>query len=79
MIEIGPAKLKLWSVKDNFVPCITLYLHVQVIPICKLKTNYKSFEAKRRLCSNYDIFLADKRLYQVLPRLLGKKFFDKKK
>lgn len=51
----------------------------KVIPISKLKTNYKSFEAKRLLSASYDVFLADRRLYQMLPRLLGKKFFEKKK
>ncbi len=51
----------------------------QVIPIAKLKTNYKSYELKRRLSSSYDVFLTDKRLYHMLSRLLGKKFFEKKK
>ena len=51
----------------------------QVIPIAKLKTNYKTFESKRQLSASYDVFLTDKRIYQMLPRLLGKKFFEKKK
>lgn len=51
----------------------------QVIPITKLKTNYKSYELKRRLSQSYDVFLTDRRLYHMLPRLLGKKFFEKKK
>lgn len=52
---------------------------LQIIPIAKLKTNYKSYELKRRLSQSYDVFLTDKRLYHMLPRLLGKKFFEKKK
>ena len=58
---------------------MTFVLFCQIIPITKLKTNFKSFEAKRQLSASYDLFLADRRLYQMLPRLLGKKFFEKKK
>jgi len=47
--------------------------------MAKLKTNYKSYELKRKLSDSYDLFLADKRLYHKLPHLLGKKFFEKKK
>lgn len=50
-----------------------------MIPVAKLKTKYKTFEAKRQLSASYDVFLTDKRIYQMLPRLLGKKFFEKKK
>ncbi|GFP87874.1 ribosomal l1 domain-containing protein 1 [Phtheirospermum japonicum] len=51
----------------------------KVIKISKLKTNYKPFEAKRKLCDSYDLFLVDKRVVHLLPKLLGKKFFQKKK
>ncbi|KAL6529507.1 hypothetical protein OROGR_015130 [Orobanche gracilis] len=51
----------------------------KVIKISKLKTNYKPFEAKRKLCDSYDLFLVDKRVVHLLPKLLGKKFFKKKK
>ena len=50
-----------------------------MIPVAKLKTHYKTFESRRQLCATYDVFLADKRVYQMLPRLLGKKFFLTKK
>ena len=53
--------------------------HPQVIPLNKLQTNYKTFESKRQLSSVYDLYLTDKRLYHLLPRQLGKKFFEKKK
>ena len=53
--------------------------HPQVIPLSKLQTNYKTFESKRQLSSIYDLYLTDKRLYHLLPRQLGKKFFEKKK
>ncbi|CAI9760993.1 unnamed protein product [Fraxinus pennsylvanica] len=51
----------------------------KVLKISKLKTNYKPFEAKRKLCNSYDLFLVDKRVVHLLPKLLGKQFFKKKK
>ncbi|KAL3638296.1 hypothetical protein CASFOL_017667 [Castilleja foliolosa] len=51
----------------------------KVIKISKLKTNYKPFEAKRKLCDSYDLFLVDKRIVHLLPKLIGKQFFQKKK
>ena len=43
----------------------------KVIGISKLKAKYESHEAKRNLCSEYDLFLADNRVLPVLPKLLG--------
>ncbi|KAK6238273.1 hypothetical protein QUC31_003742 [Theobroma cacao] len=51
----------------------------KVIKLSKLKTDYRAFEAKRKLCDSYDMFFADKRILPLLPRLLGKQFFKKKK
>ena len=51
----------------------------KVISVEKLGTDYRSFEAKRKLCASYALFLCDKRVYDRLPTLLGKKFFEKKK
>ncbi|GAV65170.1 Ribosomal_L1 domain-containing protein [Cephalotus follicularis] len=51
----------------------------KVIKISKLKTDYRPFEAKRKLCGSYDMFFADKRVIPLLPKLLGKQFFKKKK
>ncbi|XP_062105764.1 uncharacterized protein LOC133817299 [Humulus lupulus] len=51
----------------------------KVIKLSKLKSDYKAFEAKRKLCDSYALFLADKRVVPLLPRLLGKQFFKKKK
>ncbi|XP_015081332.1 ribosomal L1 domain-containing protein 1-like [Solanum pennellii] len=51
----------------------------KVIKLSKLKTNYKPFEAKRKLCDSYDLFLVDRRIVHLLPKLLGKQFFKKKK
>ncbi|GMH08686.1 hypothetical protein Nepgr_010526 [Nepenthes gracilis] len=51
----------------------------KVIKISKLKSDYKPFEAKRKLCDSFDMFLADKRIIPLLPKLLGKHFYKKKK
>eukprot|EP00798_Chlamydomonas_sp_ICE-L_P014104 gene14104-20061_t len=51
----------------------------KVIGIHKLRTKYESFEAKRKLCKMYDIFLADDSVMPSLPKLIGKSFFKKKK
>ncbi|KAL0306731.1 UNVERIFIED_CONTAM: Ribosomal L1 domain-containing protein 1 [Sesamum radiatum] len=51
----------------------------KVIKISKLKTDYKPYEAKRKLCDSYDLFLVDKRVVHLLPKLIGKQFFKKKK
>lgn len=51
----------------------------KVIKITKLKTDYRPYEAKRKLCDSYDMFFADKRVIPLLPKMLGKQFFKKKK
>ena len=50
-----------------------------MIGVSKLRTDYKVHESRRQLCSSYDMFLADSRVIPMLPRLLGKAFFSKKK
>lgn len=47
----------------------------KVYSISKLKTKYKSYESKRQLLAEYDIFLADERIITGLPMLLGKVFY----
>ncbi|XP_057807280.1 uncharacterized protein LOC131021960 [Salvia miltiorrhiza] len=51
----------------------------KVIKLSKLRANYKPFEARRKLCNSYDMFLVDKRIVHLLPKLIGKEFFRKKK
>jgi hypothetical protein len=50
-----------------------------VIGADKLKRNYTQFEAKRKLCDSYDLFIADDSIVQKLPVMLGKRFFATKK
>ncbi|CAG8539482.1 9440_t:CDS:2, partial [Ambispora leptoticha] len=51
----------------------------KVIGISKLRTKYKQYEARRILCDSYELFLTDERVIPLLPKLLGKCFFKKKK
>lgn len=43
----------------------------KVVGLSKLRTKYESHEAKRQLCSAYDLFLADERIIPSLPKLIG--------
>lgn len=51
----------------------------EIIPYKVLKTEYKPFEAKRRLLGNFDMFLSDERIRRLLPSHLGKHFYQTKK
>ncbi|XP_019938474.1 ribosomal L1 domain-containing protein 1 [Paralichthys olivaceus] len=51
----------------------------EIIPYKVLKTEYKPFEAKRRLLGNFDMFLSDDRIRRLLPSHLGKHFYQRKK
>jgi ribosome biogenesis protein UTP30 len=47
----------------------------RVIGTEKLKAKYSSFESRRKLLGEYDVFLADDRVITLLPKLLGKVFY----
>ncbi|KAJ8608195.1 hypothetical protein MRB53_039793 [Persea americana] len=51
----------------------------RVVGISKLKDKHKSFESKRALRDAHDFFLADDRVVQLLPQLLGKTFYASRK
>lgn len=55
------------------IPCIA-----KVIGYTKLKKEFKQFKDKRLLLKEYDMFLADIRVYKMLPECLGKEFYSKK-
>jgi len=50
--------------------CIT-----RVIGLKKLQERYKSFESRRQLLREHDVFLADDRIITRLPQILGKTFY----
>lgn len=47
----------------------------RIIGFSKLKSRYKTFEQRRQLFSDHDIFLADDRIITRLPATLGKVFY----
>ncbi|MCJ1410590.1 hypothetical protein MMC19_004676 [Ptychographa xylographoides] len=48
----------------------------RVIGISKLLARYKSFESRRQLHGEHDVFLADDRIITRLPKSLGKIFYS---
>ncbi|GAB7358968.1 hypothetical protein MBLNU230_g5042t1 [Neophaeotheca triangularis] len=47
----------------------------RVLGMEKLKSKFKSYEEKRRLLGEFDVFLADDRVITYLPQVLGKPFY----
>ncbi|QPG97727.1 hypothetical protein C2857_006775 [Epichloe festucae Fl1] len=47
----------------------------RVIDFGKLKSKYSQYDAQRKLFSEHDIFVADERIINCLPKVLGKTFF----
>ena len=43
----------------------------KVIGLSKLRSKFESHKAKRNLCAQYDLFLADDRIIPSLPKLIG--------
>ena len=67
------------TVKDivsdpSFPPALTQRIS-RVIGLSKLKARYKSYESRRQLLAEHDVFLADDRIITFLPKLLGKIFY----
>lgn len=50
-----------------------------VIKLSKFRSDFKSFEEKKKLCDSYGLFLADKRVIPILPKLIGRCFYKRKK
>lgn len=51
----------------------------EIISLRQLKREYKTYEAKRKLSSAFDVFISDDRILPMVIRNLGKSFFAKKK
>jgi hypothetical protein len=52
------------------IPSISNF-HPILITLALFRSNYGSHEARRQLCSSYDLFVADERILVLLPKLLG--------
>ena len=51
----------------------------KVVIFNKLQKKFKAFKDKRSLLKQFDGFLADLRVYKMLPECLGREFYEKKK
>lgn len=47
-----------------------------MIGVAKIKARYKSYESRRQLLAEHEVFLADDRIITLLPKILGKTFYD---
>jgi len=61
------------EIADLNIPCVA-----DVIGYDRLRREYRQFKDKRQLIRDYDFFLADIRVYKMLPDCLGKEFYAKK-
>ncbi|OQR76734.1 hypothetical protein BIW11_07591 [Tropilaelaps mercedesae] len=52
---------------------------IHIMPVMQLETEFKSYEAKRKLCKAFDHFLCDHRIMFKMPKLLGTMFFRRRK
>lgn len=51
----------------------------QIVTVKELKTKYHQYEARRKLLSEFDMFLTDSSIANMIPKLLGKTFFGSSK
>ncbi|BEI80467.1 hypothetical protein CcaverHIS002_0109960 [Cutaneotrichosporon cavernicola] len=51
----------------------------RVVGVEKLRGKFKPFEPRRQLRNDHDLFLVDDRVLPMMPKLLGKMFFEAKK
>ena len=63
---------------DSFPENVRNKIH-RVIGIDKLKKKYKTYETRRQLLAEYDIFLADDRITDILSNVLGSSVYKKLK
>mmetsp|Transcript_69842 Transcript_69842/g.180101 ORF Transcript_69842/g.180101 Transcript_69842/m.180101 type:complete len:367 (+) Transcript_69842:79-1179(+) len=50
----------------------------KVIGVTKLRKNYNTLEAKRALADAFDLFLCDSSVLEMMPKILGTIFYQKK-
>ena len=67
IIVKDPAREFKDQISDLKIPCVA-----KVIGFDKLKRNFKQYKDKHALLKEYDGFLADLRVYKMLPELMGK-------
>ncbi|KAK2804375.1 hypothetical protein FQN50_006668 [Emmonsiellopsis sp. PD_5] len=79
LITADPQRAVKDAITDLAFPTSLSSRITKVIGFSKLKTKYQSFESRRRLLSEHDIFLADDRIIMRLVDALGKIFYKSSK
>ena len=74
MITADPQRWYKNAVADEFPEDLRAKIG-RVIDISHLRAKFKAYEAQRKLFSEHDIFLADSRIINRLPKALGKTFY----
>jgi ribosome biogenesis protein UTP30 len=64
--------------KDAVAP-LRLSAVAKVSGVGKLRKKFPSFEQRRQLVAAHDMFLADKRVFAMLPSVLGKEVYARRK
>ncbi|KAJ9653195.1 proteasome-interacting protein cic1 [Neophaeococcomyces mojaviensis] len=75
LITTDPQRAIKNVVADSAFPASLATRITRIIGFSKLIARYKSFEQRRQLLSEHDVFLADERIVGRLPKVLGKVFY----
>lgn len=75
LITTDPQRAVKNAVADPTFPSELSARITRIIGFSKLLARYKSFEQRRQLLAEHDIFLADERIVSRLPKALGKVFY----
>lgn len=75
IIAADPQRALKNVIADDAFPSDLSTRITRIIGLTKLKARYKSFEQRRALRDEHDIFLADDRIVTRLPEALGKVFY----
>jgi ribosome biogenesis protein UTP30 len=75
IISADPQRAVKNAVADPSFPSTLSSRITKIIGYSKLKARYHSFESRRELLSEHDVFLADDRIITRLPDTLGKVFY----
>lgn len=67
-------KYKELLMQTHKIPGVT-----KVIGVDKLKRNYKTLDLKRKLADSFDLFLCDQAIMEMMPKILGSTFLQRKK
>ncbi len=75
LITVDPQRQFKDVIADEAFPADLRKRITRVIGLSKLRAKYKSYESRRQLFREHDIFLADDRVIPSLPATLGKVFY----